>query len=127
VLTVVGADGWPLPLRCRAARRTTDGFAVTPPAGVAIPDGPACLTFHRHDPRMEHQENFSLVGAATVRGGEVDVRVERSLVDWSIPAGRVRGPIDFMRRGRRLRSRLETEAARRGLRVPTYDEVRADR
>jgi hypothetical protein len=44
VLKVTGPNGWPLPVRCRGAVRTEDGFVVEPPAGVSLPGGAACLT-----------------------------------------------------------------------------------
>ncbi len=124
VLTVRDADGWPLPLRCRTARRTASGFVVTPPSGVAVHDGPANLTFHRHHERMEHQENLLLVGSASSSGdGEVAFDVERAVGDLSIPKSRLRASLNLLATGRALRPRLEQEAARRGARVPTFAEV----
>lgn len=124
VLTAVDHDGWPLPLRCRAAARTEDGFEVTPPAGVEVAPGPVSLTFHRHAPDMAHQENLLLSGTATPSAdGTVRVRVERSLTDMSIPKSRLASTVNLLRTARRLRPRLQAEAARRGQAVPTFAEV----
>jgi len=124
VLTVVDHDGWPLPLRCRAAQRTPTGFVVTPPAGVEVTPGPVSLTFHRHAPDMAHQENLLLTGtAAPTTEGTVRVEVERSLTDLSIPKSRLASTVNLLRTSRRLRPRLDAEAARRGQTVPTFAEV----
>lgn len=127
VLTLVDGDGWPLPLRTQAARRTASGFELELPVlpeGVAVAGGPACLTFHHHAADMEHQENLVLVGVASVGGdGVVHLEVERSLTDLSIPPGRVRSILNLLRTGRALRPHLAAEAARRGQAVPTYEEV----
>jgi hypothetical protein len=120
VLTVVGEDGWPLAVRTRGARRTTDGFVVDLPAGVPTASGPACLTFHWHTDGMTQQENVVLLGAARpTADGRVQVAVERALVDWSITEGSALGrTIGFVRKGRALRSRVAAEAARRGQSIP---------
>lgn len=124
VLTVVDHDGWPVPLRCRAAERTPTGFVVTPPAGVEVATGPASLTFHHHAPDMAHQENLLLSATATpLADGTVRVDVERSLTDMSIPKGRLRATLNLLRTARTLRPRLDAEAARRGQAVPTFEEV----
>lgn len=126
VLTVVGRDGWPEVLRARSARRTVDGFELTLPEGVEVDgaDLPACLTLHRHGERMEHEENVVLVGRAAIDGVRARVRVDRALTDWSIPRGRIRSAVGMARKGRALGPRLHAEAARRGARVPTWEEVR---
>ncbi|KHK98673.1 hemerythrin [Microbacterium mangrovi] len=117
--TITGvADGMPLALRAREVVRTPDGFDLTLPAGIPLPDGPVCLTFHRHGPEMEWQENVVLVGTATAFGDRVSVRVDRALNDWSLagtPRDRSRS---FLGQGRMLKRRLVAEAARRGQPVP---------
>ena len=124
VLTGLDHDGWPLPVRCRAAARTVTGFEVTPPAGVVVAPGPVSLTFHRHAADMAHQENLLLTGtAAPTPDGTVRVDVERSLTDLSIPKSRLASTVNLLRTARRLRPRLEAEAARRGQSVPTFAEV----
>ena len=69
VLTTVDADGWPIPLRARAAESTADGFDVVLPAGVEIVDGPAFLSFHTHREVFDGQENIGLAGHARADGG----------------------------------------------------------
>jgi hypothetical protein len=119
VLTVVGPDGWPLPVRCREAERVGDGYLLRPPIGVSLPGGPACLTAHTHSPAMDAQENVVLVGSAEPLGdGRIHLRVERPLTDWSITGSRLRRSLGFLANGRTLRPRLAAEAARRGQPAP---------
>ncbi|MEW9528428.1 hypothetical protein [Microbispora sp. NPDC049125] len=117
VVTMV-SDGMPLAVRTRSAVRTGAGFDLRLPAGVEAADGPVCLTFHRHGPAMEWQENVVLVGAATGEGDRLSVRVERALNDWSLSENRRERNRSFLGQGRMLRKRLETEAARRGQPIP---------
>lgn len=120
VLTVTGADGWPLPVRTRAAERTDDGYLLTPPAGVDLPAGPACLTAHRHSPTLDSQENVVMVGQAEpADDGRVHLRIDRALTDWSLTGRRLSRTMGFMANGKTLRPRLEAEAARRGQPAPT--------
>lgn len=117
VVTMV-AEGMPLAVRTRSAVRTDAGFDLRLPAGVPAADGPVCLTFHRHGPAMEWQENVVLVGTATGAGDRLHVRVERALNDWSLPRNRRERNRSFLGQGRLLRKRLNAEAARRGQPVP---------
>ncbi|MEV4460475.1 hypothetical protein [Microbispora sp. NPDC049633] len=117
VVTMV-ADGMPLAVRVRSAVRTDAGFDLWLPAGVQAAGGPVCLTFHRHGPAMEWQENVVLVGSATGEGDRLSVRVERALNDWSLSGNRRERIRSFYGEGRMLRKRLEAEAARRGQAVP---------
>jgi hypothetical protein len=123
VLTTVTADGWPLPVRAREAVETSDGYVVVPPAGVRVEDGPAFVTFHTHAALFDGQENIGLAGRCVTRGDEVHVTVDRSLNDWGVPRNPLRNAISMLRAGRRLRPRLVAEAARRGQRLPTFDEL----
>lgn len=122
VLTTV-VNGSPLPLRTRGVQRTTDGFRVDLPAGVAAADGPACLTFHRVGPGLEWQENVVLVGRASVCGTSVEVTVERALNDWSLAGSNWQRMRAFTGPGGSLRRRVAHEAARRGQPVPTVRRV----
>jgi hypothetical protein len=124
VLTTVDADGWPQPVRARHVEQTDDGFVVVPPAGIDVVDGPAFLSFHSHGEVFESQENVGLAGHATARDGEVHVRAERALADFGVAKNPIRSAWDMWRTGRQLRPRLTAEAARRGRRLPTFDEVR---
>ncbi|MCC5581056.1 pyridoxamine 5'-phosphate oxidase family protein [Microtetraspora sp. AC03309] len=117
VVTMV-ADGMPLAVRTRSAVRTEAGFDLRLPAGVQAAEGPVCLTFHRHGPAMEWQENVVLVGTATGEGDRLSVRVERALNDWSLSGNRRERNRSFLGQGRMLRKRLKAEAARRGQPVP---------
>ncbi|WP_432934234.1 hypothetical protein ACQPZZ_20190 [Microbispora sp. CA-135349] len=111
-------EGMPLAVRTRSAVRTGAGFDLRLPAGVRAAEGPVCLTFHRHGPAMEWQENVVLVGTATGEGDRLSVRVDRALNDWSLPRNRRERNRSFLGQGRMLRKRLQAEAARRGQPVP---------
>jgi hypothetical protein len=123
-ITLVGADGWPLPLPARSVERVDDGFVVTLPAGTppvgALP-APACLTFHVHAERFAGQENVTLVGTGASVGADQDrvhVRVERALGDFSLPGGRLSRIRSTLWAARRLDRRLAQESARRAQPVP---------
>jgi hypothetical protein len=123
VLTTVDADGWPLPLRSTAAEPTDDGFDLVVPAGVNVVDGPAFVSFHTHDEVFDGQENIGLAGRAHMTDGVVHVRVDRALADWGISKSPVRSAVAMWRAGRALRPRLQTEAARRGVTLPRFDDL----
>ncbi|GIH65784.1 hypothetical protein [Microbispora siamensis] len=124
VLTVIGEDGWPLPLRSLGATRVDDGFLVrTGPPGV-LARGRACLTFHTHGADMSGQDNVVLVGEATPLPDGVHVRVERALADFSLSGSRFGQVRKMMRTARALAPRLEREAARRGQPVPVLRRPR---
>jgi hypothetical protein len=119
VLTATDADGWPLPLRSLGARRVDDGFVVrTGPLG-ATTSGQVCLTFHAHRADMSRQESVVLMGRATPVADGVHVRIERALPDFSLSGNRLQQIRKVITSARRLRPRLEREAARRGQSVPT--------
>ena len=89
-------------------------------------DRPACLTFHTHDENFESQDNISLVGhcrSSQSADGTVEFDVERTLNDLILPKNPLRRTLQMLSAGRRLRTRLESEAARRGQTVPTFDEL----
>jgi hypothetical protein len=90
---------------------------------VEVADGPAFLSFHSHAEVFDGQENVGLAGHARVRGGEVQVTVDRALADWGVARNPMRSAWDMIRTGRRLRPRLTSEAARRGQALPTYADV----
>lgn len=126
VLTVIGADGYPLLLRATQVGLTPEGFALDMPAGTPpemLRETPACLTFHQHPDRFTGQENMLFIGRITrTDGTHVQFQVERRAVDWSGGgAGRfakVFGTLSFLNAGFRLTSRLRREAERRGQSVP---------
>lgn len=124
VVTTVDGDGWPLPWRARTVEPTAEGFAVVPPVGVEVVPGPAAVTFHGHAETFDGQENVGLVGTArALADGTVEVAVDRALSDWCLPRQRVRSAVGMWRAGRRLRPRLRREAQRRGVRLPTFDDL----
>jgi len=119
VLTVVDADGWPLPMRCQGAERTADGYLLVPPIGVHLTGGPVCITAHWHPPDMSQQENVVLLGTGEpTEDGRIRVRVVRALTDWSITGSRLGRILGFLANGRTLRPRLQQEAGRRGQSAP---------
>ncbi len=122
VVTMV-ADGMPLAVPTRAVIRTQDGYDLLLPAGVSAADGPVCLTFHRHGPAMQWQENVVLVGTASGVGDRLSVRVVRALNDWSLAGSRQQRSRSFLGRRRVLGQRLEAEAARRGQPVPRVRRI----
>ncbi|RCG25879.1 hemerythrin [Sphaerisporangium album] len=117
VLTMV-SDGRPLAVRTRSCTRTAGGFDLRLPAGVEAGEGPVCLTFHRHGPVMEWQENVVLMGTAVGEGDRSRVEVDRALNDWSLAGRRRERRRSFLRQGRELGKRLRAEAGRRGQPVP---------
>jgi hypothetical protein len=119
VLTVVGEDGYPVPLRSVGASLDTTGFRLTMPQGLPTAlRGPASLTFHAHAEAFTGQENATFVGEVTAEGNRTTFRVERVLGDFSLAGSRLRRAWALLANGRRLRPRLAAEAARRGQPIP---------
>jgi hypothetical protein len=116
ILTVVDADGYPVPFRVKSAQLLTEGFQLEIGRGAPTPAaGKACLTFHTHPEIFTGQENMIFVGE--MRPDNL-FKVERRLGDWSLPQKGL-GPLaSFVRNGIRLNPRLQAEAARRGQPVP---------
>ncbi|NMO01252.1 pyridoxamine 5'-phosphate oxidase family protein [Gordonia sp. TBRC 11910] len=123
VLTVVDDAGWPLPLRMRAAQRTDFGFRLTPPNGVTIPDGAACLTFHTHAETFDSQSNVGVIGTCRWVGESVEFHAERLMQNFDVPRNPLRRAVHMLSAGRKLKRRLDSEAQRRGQRVPRYEEL----
>jgi hypothetical protein len=119
-LTIVDPAGFPLMAPVKALEPTPSGFRFRIPAGVEVPaGGPACLTAHSHDVPFTSQQNRTFVGRLTSSdAGSAEIEVERLLPHWSIPKGKVKGAINFIRAGRRLRPLLLGESARRGQQAP---------
>lgn len=115
VLTVMGADGYPNPVRARGAVVTPDGFRVhlhTSHPGAAA--GPACLTFHIYDATFRFEENATFIGKLEPTDDGALVHVERALGDLSAPGSWPRRVKSALSAGRRMAPRLRAEAARRG-------------
>ena len=120
-LTFVGADGFPVCVPARDVTREPTGFrmrAARVPG--SRPEGPACLTFHGHDEGFTAQQNRVFVGRLSeADDGSVTFGVDRALGDWSLAGGKLSMTFDLLfRKRRRLRPRLEAEAARRGQAAP---------
>jgi len=118
-LTAVDADGEPVCVPVTVGSLEGNEVPLRIGSGAPeLPAGRACLTLHGHDERFTTQENHTLMGSL-VHGAEGSrLQVERALADWSLTGNRVQIAIGFLRKGRRLAPRLETEAARRGQPVP---------
>ncbi|MET0663119.1 MAG: hypothetical protein ABWZ42_08305, partial [Ilumatobacteraceae bacterium] len=91
--------------------------------GVEIVDGPAFLSFHTHREVFDGQENIGLAGRARTTDGVVHVTVDRALADWGVATSAVRSGLAMWRAGRALRPRLTSEAARRGVGLPVFDDL----
>ncbi len=120
-LTFVGADGFPVSVPARDVAPEHEGFRLRAPRlPGARPEGPACLTFHAHDEGFTTQQNRAFVGRVSeAQDSSVVFGVERALGDWSLAGSKVGMTFDLLfRKRRRLRPRLEAEAARRGQAVP---------
>ena len=119
-LTFVGEDGYPVCVPVTAGELSGEEVALDLGAGAPqLRAGPACLTVHGHDERFTTQENHTLVGSLVPGAPAGRLRVERALADWSLTGNRAQIAIGFMRKGRMLTPRLQSEAARRGQRVPS--------
>lgn len=118
-LAWVGANGFPLSVPVAGVEQTAQGFALSLGDHLPeIPHGPACLTFHGHPATFTRQANHTFVGDISRAGPEYRFRVQRLLADVSLAGGRMANMLTFFGAGRRLRPRLQTEAARRGQPVP---------
>jgi hypothetical protein len=64
VLSLVGADGFPLSVRLpmTADRRGRSIAIDIEPAGVDLRPGPVCITAHDHDPELRWTRNFQVRG-----------------------------------------------------------------
>ena len=119
VVTVLDADGYPVPMRMKAVETTDEGFRITPPAHLPTPiEGRVCVTFHSHPKVFTSQENIAFVGEATPTGGALDVRVTRQIGSFSLGRSAGQAMKSFFTHGRAIKKRLKGEAARRGQKVP---------
>jgi hypothetical protein len=119
ILTIVTADGFPLPFRVRNATLVPGGIRIHVPSGRPAPaTGPACLTFHTHPELFTGQQNLVFVGQVQQEADGCIFSVERQLGDWSLVGSRLKATWDFMQNGRKLAPRLAAEAERRGQPVP---------
>ena len=118
-LAWVGRDGYPVAVPITGLEQVGDGFRLSLGAhGPCSPEGPATLTLHSHPAAFTGQENHTFVGAVHRTGHDYKFEVERVLADVSLTGNRLVMTVGFLRKVRRLRERLKSEAARRGQPVP---------
>jgi hypothetical protein len=117
----VGADGFPLSVPVTRLEQTESGFRLQVGRHIpGTPAGPACVTVHTHPEVFTGQENHTFLGEIRSGSGEeYEFTVERALADFSITGNRLVRSLGFLRKGRRLKPRVASEAARRGQPVPT--------
>jgi hypothetical protein len=103
-LSVIDGDGYPLCVPVKTATLEHDELELQIGAGTPpLTAGPACLT---------------VIGELVQDNGSSCLRIERALASWSITGNRAQAAIGFLAKGRRLRPRLNQEAARRGQPIP---------
>jgi hypothetical protein len=110
-LSVIDAEGFPLPIRARAIAQTETGFTLEVPHGIRWDvSGKACLTFGGIE---------TFLGYATTGNGRVAMIVERSLPVFPMTKDMTQlwEPTPDTRE--QLMRRLEEETRRRGQPVPT--------
>jgi hypothetical protein len=119
-VTVMDAEGWPVPFRAASCVIDGEGFALRMPAGRPVdPFGSGCVTFQRHDPDFRDYENAIFTGEVTAGGDAVAFTVERALPDVSLTGSWASRARRFVSNARLVGGRVEMEAARRGQRPPT--------
>lgn len=123
VITTMTADGWPQPWRAVDVTETIDGYELVAPAGIDLIDGPAFASFHTHAEVFDGQENIGLAGRVVAGASGARFVVDRALADFGVPKSKVSAATAMWRAGRALRPRLQHEAARRGVRLPTFDDL----
>ncbi len=127
ILTVVDADGWPVPIVVTSCQLEGETFRVGLPRGQWVPtiEGRACLTFSKHTPDFREYENALFLGSVTRDGERAVFRIERALPTISLTGSRWRRIREFASFQRIVKDRVRTEAARRGqgppkIRIPRY-------
>jgi hypothetical protein len=120
VLTVVDADGYPVPFRTRHASTAADGFHLElSPQTPAAAQGKASLCFHLHDEKFSWNENKTFVGEVTGDADTAFFKVDRLLAGQSLKKGsQVKVMLNMLKLRRQLAPRLKPEAQRRGQPVP---------
>jgi hypothetical protein len=123
VLTVVDADGFPVPFRTQQAAIAADGFQLKLfPHSPAPAQGKACLTFHLHDEKFSWNENMTFIGEVTGDVETASFKVDRLLASQSLKKGsQVQAMLNMLKQRRQLAPRLKPEARRRGQPVPTIN------
>jgi hypothetical protein len=117
-LSVIDADGYPLPIRARSLAATEDGFLLDLPRGVpGALEGKACLTFGGVE---------TFIGEAAWANGRVSMRVERALPVFPMTEDMVQlwNPAPATRE--QLMHRLRQETDRRGQPIPMIPDQRPE-
>jgi hypothetical protein len=109
-LTLLDAEGFPLPVRVREIYPHPEGFRIHVPKAAPWSEGKATLSF-------VGKEIF--VGEATKDGTETLLRVERTLPISPLVSDRSRKNVEDYAK---LLKRVEEEAARRGQAIPVAPE-----
>lgn len=118
-LSVVDADGYPLPMRVRAFTVTDEGFGLTLPRGLPWRvEGPASLTFAGFQ---------TFVGTVTADDDGAMFAVDRALPQHpsTYDTSQVLQPSEDTRA--KARARLEHEMARRGQSLPVIPDEAPER
>jgi hypothetical protein len=112
-LTLIDGEGFPLPIRARAARLTDSGFILDMPGWLPWSEGKATLSF-------EGLEIF--VGNAARKGSQVELTVERALPVMPLLAspGEILRPRPETKKA--LMDRIAHELARRGASLPVMPQ-----
>ena len=119
VLTVIDADGYPVPLRMMASESDGETFLLRPPGFLPTPpEGRACVTFHTHPEVFTGQENLVFTGEARREGDAVRVTIERQLGSFTLARSAKESIKAALRQGAQIKKRLKLEAERRGQPVP---------
>lgn len=108
-LTLIDADGFPLPIRAREVRADAEGFRLVMPKWLPWPEGKATLSF-------EGVETF--VGDATIVDDDIRLRVERAMpvLPMMADVSETLRPSPATKAA--LLQRLDYETRRRGVRIP---------
>ena len=108
-LTLVAAEGFPLPIRARGVEAAADGLRLAMPGWLPWRSGKATVSFEGIE---------TLVGEAEVSGGVAQFRAERALPLHPLMTNpsEILSPTDATRLA--LMQRIEAELARRGLPLP---------
>lgn len=118
-ISVVDADGYPVPMRVRDFTVTDEGFELSVPRGLPWSlEGPASLTFAGFQ---------TFVGTVTRKGDSTMFLVERSLPQHpsTYDTSQVLQPSEDTRA--KARARLEHEMERRGQSLPVIPEEAPER